>query len=484
NWSNVERVEVLKGPGARIYGPNAYSGAINIVTKAGKEKSVFVGLMGGSYSLYEATATVQIPIKNFRQFISVTASGADTFKHNTDFNMQNVLYQGNWQHKKNTIDVMAGFNQRKFGANGFYSSSAFTDQYEETDALFTSLRYTHKFNSKANIRATSYYRRHNDHYVFLRDNPAVYENFHTTQIAAIELNSTIKSKFGIFNLGLDTRQEQIKSNNLGERSRNIVSAFVDYKTILKNKFIINPGFNFTSIGEYEPVIYPGIDLGYLLNQNTTIYANSASSFRVPTYTDLYYVGRENIGNEDLTPERALTHEIGFKYQKGAFRNNAAAFWRNANNAIEWVRAHDTDKWQPRNFLTLNTYGAEFSAEWNAPKASSFLNSARLSYTYLQTDFAVNESLQSVYQLQNLRHQAILSINHDVFGPIKHQLAVRLMERHGLDPYVLVDTRLQAQLKNFTVYTEATNLTNVVFTEAGFARMPGRWLRLGVRFVWK
>ena len=54
---NVERIEVLKGPGARLYGQNAFAGAINIVTKAAagdavqlsaERRQLRLGTSGGS----------------------------------------------------------------------------------------------------------------------------------------------------------------------------------------------------------------------------------------------------------------------------------------------------------------------------------------------------------------------------------------------------------------------------------------------------
>jgi iron complex outermembrane receptor protein len=42
NLDNIERIEVLKGQGARIYGQNAFNGAINIITKVPEKKAVFL----------------------------------------------------------------------------------------------------------------------------------------------------------------------------------------------------------------------------------------------------------------------------------------------------------------------------------------------------------------------------------------------------------------------------------------------------------
>ena len=46
----IERIEIFKGPAARVFGQNAFTGAINIVTKIPKDFQASLGLSGGSFS--------------------------------------------------------------------------------------------------------------------------------------------------------------------------------------------------------------------------------------------------------------------------------------------------------------------------------------------------------------------------------------------------------------------------------------------------
>ena len=52
--SQIERIEILEGPAARIYGPNAFSGAINIITKQFEEKTITARFDGGSFGYFGA----------------------------------------------------------------------------------------------------------------------------------------------------------------------------------------------------------------------------------------------------------------------------------------------------------------------------------------------------------------------------------------------------------------------------------------------
>ena len=49
----IERIEIIKGTAARIYGANALAGAVNFVTRAPASDNVFAQLWTGSYTPLE-----------------------------------------------------------------------------------------------------------------------------------------------------------------------------------------------------------------------------------------------------------------------------------------------------------------------------------------------------------------------------------------------------------------------------------------------
>ena len=62
-----------------------------------------------------------------------------------------------------------------------------------------------------------------------------------------------------------------------------------------------------SVSEFSMIFrnflaFPGIDIGYRINDNLRLYTNIGYTYRVPTYTDLYYSSPTTIGNEELIPE--------------------------------------------------------------------------------------------------------------------------------------------------------------------------------------
>ena len=58
-----EKIELLEGPSARIFGPNAFSGAVNIITTKGDENnSLKLNLSGGQYGYYTGTGSGSVKL--------------------------------------------------------------------------------------------------------------------------------------------------------------------------------------------------------------------------------------------------------------------------------------------------------------------------------------------------------------------------------------------------------------------------------------
>lgn len=481
---NIERVEVIKGPMAHVYGPNAFAGVINIITKTAETSSVSLSGMGGSYGLREGQLSVNLGGK-YRQLISLSSTSSDTFRYNTDFETFNILYQGETEGNGNRLEFMAGMNEKQFGANGFYASSDYPHQYEETRGLFGGITYERQLNDSNRLSFRFYARQHDDHYVFNRSNPSVFENFHTTYVYAAETGWNREGKKSHLYAGLDFRHEGIMSSNLDTHSRSILAVYGNYRYNLSESFRLNAGLNLSQISDYPLQAFPNLSLNYKLNHAWNLYGSAARSYRVPSYTDLFYVGRENIGNPELRAEKAYSYELGSRWIKEVFQLQGSLFYRDAANAIEWVRDNDSALWQPRNFHRVQTSGVELEMRFLA--ADFFENKGpfedvRLSYTYLNSDLATLDEVESKYAFEYLRHQLIGQVQHKLFGELHHLISLRFLDRFHMDPYWLVDSRIYWKEENWLAFVEATNLFNQTYRETNLVRMPGRWIRFGARWT--
>ena len=128
--------------------------------------------------------------------------------------------------------------------------------------------------------------------------------------------------------------------------------------------------------------FPGLDLGFHLSKKIKLYANFGKTYRIPTYTDLYYSDRNTIGNPDLDPEHALSNEFGFKYENQNIQLSSSFFQRKSTNIIDYVKENESEKWRATNIRNLDTRGFDFDL--------SHKSIFRIGYTYLFDDSYVND----------------------------------------------------------------------------------------------
>ena len=143
--SQIERIEILHGPGAWSEGSVAYAGAINIITKSPRKTGASLSLSGGSFGYFKGDANLQFAKKSGQWNLSAQAGGgygrSDGYAENTDFDILNlytniVAAKGN----KHTIAAQAGYQHKAFGANSFYTA-AYPEQFEETSLWLSSLQH-------------------------------------------------------------------------------------------------------------------------------------------------------------------------------------------------------------------------------------------------------------------------------------------------------------------------------------------------------
>ncbi len=483
-FDNIEEVVVLKGPASRIYGQNAFAGAINIITKIPDKRALYLSGFGGNFGTYNANVALALPSDKYGQFISVSRNASDGYRENTDYFMNNLFYQSELYALGGKFDLQVGYTDREFGANGFYASPAATQQWEAIQTSLASITYENKIDN-ITIKPRIFWRRNKDQYQFVRGKPEIYENFHTTNVLGAEVHTSIETKAGVTGLGIELRNEDIESTNLGDWNRDNLGIFTEHRLKLGN-LSLTPGVYFNWFSDFGWSAFPGLDASYKINKNTRAFANVGRSFRIPTYTDLYYADPANLGNPDLEPEAALSYEAGFKYYRKGWYAQVSYFDRTTENQIDWVKTNEDAPWQPQNFSQQKTNGIEATIELGMAKMlspNSFIQKINLAYTYLNATLDGRENLISRYVLENLRHQFVGGLNHKIVGNFSHQLQVRYADRVSLEDYWLFDSRLSWQTNsgNIQGYVEATNLFDINYTEVNLIPMPGRWFRLGAKF---
>ena len=478
----IERVEIIKGPAARIFGQNAFNGAINIVTKdlEGEKRTVHMKLNELSYGSFEQkniSLSTKITAENIKSLISYSGNRSDGYRHNTDFKRNNYFVKTSFNTNKSPVNIIASFNENKFGANGFYASPSATEQYEETQASL--LGVTTTINSeKLSITPRLYWRRGQDEYIYIRDNPSVYRNLHKTNKVSAELSGSYFSKSGITGFGVDLSTVNISSNNLGEHKRTTVNLFADHTfQLFDEKLFISPGIALSYFSDMSFHSFPGIDLGYNVSSDFKIYSNIGKTYRIPTYTDLYYSDRTTVGNENLNPESATSTELGLKYNSSNFKFSAALFNRSAKNIIDYVKSSENDLWKAENIGSLTTKGYEFDISYSFKSSYdlSNVNSISIGYTNIRDNNYVTDINFSKYSLNSLKHHLISKLNLKYIKNINHSIVYKYSERSDKSNYSVLDSKIMYK-KGLYIYIN--NILDEIYSETNLVPMPGRSFLVG------
>ena len=377
--------------------------------------------------------------------------------------------------------MLATFFDKKFGAENFYTTNPTFNEYEETQNSLVGVSTTFQ-TEKLKIKPRVYWRRGQDIFLLRRNNPAFYRNLHITNKVGFETNASYTSNIGITGFGIDISRVSISSNNLGKRDRMMANLFLEHRfQLLDAKLDITPGVAITYFSDFKFQAFPGIDVGYQVSENVKIYGNLGTTYRIPTYTDLYYADPVTIGNPNLQPEEAFSQEIGVKFNRGNFSGSVAFFNRDANNLIDYIRPNTNETvFSANNITEVNTQGFEFDANYNF-KISDFYQTLAIGYSFLEDDILDQNKDLSRYSLNTLRHHFTTRFSSKFFKNVTQNIIYKHAERTTGQSYNVWDASVIFNVSKFDITFTANNIFNTNYIESGFVPMPGSNILLGLRF---
>jgi len=478
----IERIEIIKGPAARVFGQNAFTGAINIVTKKKLVNTFSANVEAGSFGQLNGSVTVGKDFENSSFIAHIGALTSDGYRQNSDYNNYNYFLKGTFNKKGQPIELIATFFDKKFGAENFYTTNPDWNEYEETQNSLIGVQSTFK-SEKFKITPRIYWRRGQDIFLLKRDDPSFFRNLHITNKVGAEANASYTSNLGITGFGVDVARVSISSNNLGKRDRIMTNLFLEHRfKLLNNKLDITPGVAVTYFSDFKSNAFPGLDVGYRLSDALKIYGNIGTTYRIPTYTDLFYNDPRTNGNPDLQPEEAFAQEIGLKFNSGKFSSSIAFFNRDATNLIDYIRpdTNPTTKYTATNIAEVNTKGIEFDTNYNF-NFGGFNQNLAFGYSFLDDDILDQNKDLSRYSLNTLRHQFITRFTSKFFKNIRQNIIYKYAERSIGTSYNVWDASVIVDFNKFSFTVTANNIFDADYIESGFVPMPPSNVLFGVRY---
>jgi iron complex outermembrane receptor protein len=485
------------------FGQSALTGAVHVGAYASDAFQVKTTAYGGSFNSVGAQAMVRMKIKKYQQMLAVARDQSAGHWYNSDYKNHQLFYTGSHTlgaKEKHRLTYLGAYTDRDFGANGFYTNK-FPDQWERTTMAMAGAKHNFNWNSKHEGSSTWYQfrqqvmlRSHADEFRLKRFDPSFYTNTHVSNVLSYEAQMSMNVKRQQILFGLEQRLEQLNSSNLGLRERQYQSSFVQAQGVF-NGFNYAAGLLVFAYNWQNPQLMPSLQLGRSMASRQYLFANYSRGNRVPSWTEMYYTDPSNVGNPNLQPEFSHAAELGWrqtpKYDNGtrlSYQAEAALFYRQHTNMIDWVRATseitpNPNPWTPVNIANVAFTGFETSLQLSLKKRSTWgLNKLNVNYTYISAKHNFTSEQESRYAITSMRQQLNGVAQIDLSENVQLNVTYRLVQRIAQPLYQVIDVKMLVPIKNkWTVFVEGNNLTNTQYVEAGFVQMPGRWFKLGLTF---
>ncbi|MBD5188037.1 MAG: TonB-dependent receptor [Bacteroidales bacterium] len=317
---NVERVEVLRGPGSVLYGSNALAGAINVITRNPGRRGVKTSLTSqyGSYNTWLSSLSNTVNYGRFSSLVSLSYNRTDGTRKNFDFKQAEGYVKVGvdlTQQWKATADYTL-MNLR--GNDPIYptlSNPESTDIYSQNITRGEgSLTFTNRYASTSGaMRAYYSYGNHfvDDprHFHSLDDRLGLilYQTFTPWSGATVTAGFDFDTYSG--KIPMSGGKEHTEGS-LSTIARKRITEYSPYLTVGQQLFdhslSLNAGLRMANSNMFHTQWVPQFGFSVNPGLGLTVKGNLAMGYRNPSFRELYLY---RMANPDLDPERMMNYEL-------------------------------------------------------------------------------------------------------------------------------------------------------------------------------
>lgn len=521
DMGDIDHIEILEGPAGRAYGSSSLMGAINIVTKTAARTSATAHAEAGSYGYAAGGVSASAVNKAWNNMISVGYGRSDGYSRskqgylNSDMEYKKAFYKGRYDNGRLSVNWHAGMSIKDWGSNTFYSSK-YDNQFEHTAKTYTALQAESTVGG-VHIHPSIWWNHNQDRFELIRgsETPVPF-NYHRSDVTGAAINGWFDWNLGRTAIGLELKNENLVSGNLGEPLDNpihIKGTDRDYTNGLnRTNFSVTLEHNVT-IGKFAVSagavgvrntwngrdfrIFPGLDMSYRIGSRLKAFATYNTSLRLPSVTELYYSVGGYKADKHLRPEQLTAYDTGLRYTDyNGIQASVSLFYNHGTDMIDWIMDITIPEiqrhWESVNFTQVNSWGTRLKAtiDFETLIASQrILRSADIEYNYISQSKVDKEGIQSRSTLEYLRHKAVAGFTLGILPDLTLGVNMRYQDRAGnytdtdgqvrdYEPYFITDARLQLSKGNLKVYMEGNNLMNRLYIDYGCVPQPGIWAIAG------
>ncbi|MCK5003846.1 MAG: TonB-dependent receptor [Candidatus Aminicenantes bacterium] len=421
NLDNVKRIEVVYGPSSVIYGTNAVSGIINIITyDPGDKEGIEINLLSGSFK----TMGLSFNYRNLKEKDRTGFSFSGMYKKSNKFDLSGSAGDLNWsdnmENFEDDIALDGKFFYKDFKAGFIFQDkiSSRTTNYrsEGTDYLdngtswhirFLNMYINHIYKQSNNwfLKSSIYYRSAivmDDTIAYIRDDEAgeVGQVGYYRPNDLFGLEEQFNYRFGS-NLeiigGLVLEWERLSSGFSKSYSgsylihpeppdkpeyiyNQLLSIYLQSQYIVIKHLQLTAGIRYDNSDYYGEVFTPRIGLVFTRNRfNGRLLYTEA--FRAPKPWDYTY----GSGNTNLEPERMRSYELNLSH---ALSHNLQAGISIFKNSINGILTLHENHWI--NSRQLRTDGVEITLDYIKKRTSAYIN-----YTYIDSKYVTSGQVPEI-----------------------------------------------------------------------------------------
>ncbi|HET7372342.1 MAG TPA: TonB-dependent receptor [Gemmatimonadaceae bacterium] len=473
--ASVERIEILRGAGSALYGPDAIGGVINIVTR--RTQTSQLRARSGSFGSVGGALSTGMSRDAFTVTTAADFDKSDGHRDGTDFRIGQGRVSVSSRTPGGVVQTNLAVGVRDFGAADFYAPY---NSIERTATTTLDSRWNEAIGSWT-LGVTGSTRRHQDQYVLVRGNPALYENRHESWQSTGSVVATRNAGPVALAVGTEGVHDQLSSARLGGRREWRGALFGEATAGDPEHVTTQVGVRGDHSSVYGDFLSPSVSAGASLSRRVRLHASGGVGFRAPTWTERFYTDPSNRGDPNLRPERFWTGDLGVRGSAGAWALDVTGFTRRATNLIDWVKpagASTSVPWQTMNVGEATYHGIEAALELptvNGVRTSLFADGVSL-------DASQGDALVGKYALRPITRQAALRLASPPERSLTAQIDVTLARRALEDGYVTGNARLGSRHGAYRLTLDVQNLTNADWLDASGKPAAGRGVYGGFEWV--
>lgn len=337
NLSNVDHIEILRGPASAIYGSGAMSGVINIITKKSEKPEFSVGVATGTnemsnYYHYDTGKNGKVSVNfdvNFSKLRNIDSKAGKNLLHGPKqaYNL-NLDYE---MDENNNLNLMLDYAKDNLETRmrDFSVSSSAPDDLKYPITSFTSerktiaLTYDGKNSNSDYSLSASYSQLNRDPYA--ADTPGTNEKkYKSWNIEARDTIRTSDNNKLIFGGEYRGDKASIYSGDNTVKNTDQYSLYLYDEYRVDNKLLLTPAIRYDYHKSFGSHTSPNLGATYFISDKSRFKANYGTSYRAPSVDELYgafthggiWGGMAIVGNPDLKPEKSKGWEISYEQEFG------------------------------------------------------------------------------------------------------------------------------------------------------------------------